>query len=157
MIRFLSVSASCSATAQKKNVIVNFNSHIFGFNQKENFIIKLESPSYAYLECTIPKSPTSSGEKVISCILDSNKFPLYSYRKITLPSSFPDINCEINYWGNINKLHNVGVCFPTLAGEITPGSIDGPECIKDDYNMFIIPSTISISTVQTAHLFDLNV
>ena len=162
LIRFLDVSTLCPTNAPKKNLSVNFRAHIFGFNTAENFNIYLDAPSYAYLECTIPKSPittSDSSEKLISCILDLYKFPLYSNRKITLPTSFPDINCEITYWSSINKVLNIGVCFPTLSGDISPQEIHGPECIKEDYNMFILSTTFSFSftNIQTAYSFDLNV
>ena len=162
LIRFLDMSTSCPTDGQKKNLPANFNAHIFGFNAAENFNIYLDAPSYAYLECTIPKSPITTSDssvKTISCILDLNKFPLYSYRKITLPSSFPNINCEITYWSSINKVVNIGVCFPTLSGEISPQEIHGPECIKEDYNMLILSMAYSFSftNTQTAHSFDLNV
>ena len=95
---------------------IDFSTHIFGFNSKENFILPLEDPSYAYLECTVPLSPTSSAQKNLNCLLDINKFPLYSNRKITLPTNFPNINCEVTQWENLNKLLNVGVCYPGLSG-----------------------------------------
>ena len=104
MIRFINYTQGCPIINQKKSVYVKFNAYIFGFYRiKENFRLQLTVPSYAYLECIIPYSPYSSSEKVIECSLDINKFPLYSNRKLTLPTNFPDIDCEIQYWNTITK------------------------------------------------------
>ena len=103
LIKFVSASSQCTYAYSKKALVVFLNAYIFGFAQQENFILNLNAPSYANLNCTIPKSLISSSEKQIICILDINKYPLYSNRKITLPSQFPDINSEINNWNNINK------------------------------------------------------
>ena len=157
LIRFVNVTPKCTTVNTKKTLLVDFSAHVFGFYEKENFILPLEDPSYAYLECTIPKSPISSAEKLINCILDINKFPLYSNRKITLPSNFPDINCEVTHWQNINKLQNIGVCYPSFYGDITPQIIHDPICAKEDYNILVFSSTIGFSSSQNYFSFDLNV
>ena len=157
MIRIFRVTPKCTTINSKKTLLVDFSTHIFGFNKEENFTLPLEAPSYAYLECTIPKSPTSSAEKLLTCILDINKFPLYSNRKITLPTNFPDINCKIINWENLDKLLNTGVCYPTYNGNINPKIIHDPKCIKADYNMILFSSSISLTLSKNYYLFDLNV
>ena len=157
LIRFLSASSKCTTINSKKTVSIDFSTHIFGFYNKENFILPLVDPSYAYLECTIPISPTSSAEKNLNCLLDINKFPLYSNRKITLPTNFPNINCEVTRWEDLNKLLNIGVCYPGIKGEIIPEIINEPKCAKDDYNMILFSSKIALSLSQKFYLFELNV
>ena len=157
LIKFVSASSQCTYAYSKKALVVFFNAYIFGFAQQENFILNLNSPSYANLNCTIPKSLISSSEKQIICILDINKYPLYSNRKITLPSQFPDISSEINNWNNINKEINTGVCYPSIAGTIYPEIVHDPTCIKDDYNLLTIYTTIDFSKPSNYNWFNLNV
>lgn len=82
MIRFITFAAKCTSFNFKKSLLLEFSTHIFGFNEEEKFILPLEDPSYEYFECTIPKSPTSSGEKLLNCVLDIYKYPLYTNQKI---------------------------------------------------------------------------
>ena len=94
--------------------------------------MQLNDPSYAYLECYIPKSIITSTENFIECTLDIEKFPLIVNRKITLPETFPDVNCKIEYWNTINKEINTGVCYPSIFGEIKPDSPKQVGCVKGD-------------------------
>ena len=158
LIRFVNVTPKCTTVNSKKTLLIDFSAHVFGFYEKENFTLPLEDPSYAYLECTIPKSPISSAEKLINCILDINKFPLYSNRKITFPSTFPGIfNCEVTHWQNIEKIQNIGVCYPNFYGEIAPQINHDPICVKEDYNMLIFSTKINFPSSNNLIPFDLNV
>ena len=100
-IKFLEVNSKCNKDLNVLNV--TFSSFIFGFYQEKYFRMQLNDPSYAYLECYIPKSIITSTENFIECTLDIEKFPLIVNRKITLPETFPDVNCKIEYWNTINK------------------------------------------------------
>ena len=153
-IKFLNVNNKCQ---KDSNILkLSFSSYIFGFYQESLFRIYLQDPSYAYLECVIPKSVITSSENVIVCTLDINKFPLYINRKITLPSDFLVDNCHIQYWNWIDKEINTGVCYPTLFGEITPSEVKEPECVKDDFNIFGIKVTYDFSNYNFYYSFNLN-
>ena len=157
MIRFIALSAArCNTYNFRKSLILEISAHIFGFNQEEKFILPLEEPSFEYCECTIPKSPFSSGEKLLYCVLDIYKFPLYTNQRLILPNNFPDINCEIYNWEDVHKTIT-GQCYPTFDGEISPQIIHEPKCIKEDYNMILFSSTISLTLPQNHYSFDLNV
>ncbi len=112
-IKFLEVNSKCNKDLNVLNV--TFSSFIFGFYQEKYFRMQLNDPSYAYLECYIPKSIITSTENFIECTLDIEKFPLIENRKITLPETFPDVNCKIEYWNTINKEINTGVCYPSIC------------------------------------------
>ena len=77
-------------------------------------------------------------------------------KKLILPNNFPNINCEINNWEDIYKIIT-GQCYPTFKGEITPKIINEPKCIKEDYNMILFSSQVSLTLSQNHYLFDLNV
>lgn len=153
-IKFLNVNNQCN---KNLNILkLYFSSFIFGFYQESHFRMYLQDPSYAYLECDMPKSIITSSENVIECTLDIEKFPLYINRKITLPSDFAVEDCHIQYWSRIDKEINTGVCYPTLLGEITPSEVKEAECSKDDFNVFGIKATYDFSGHYFYYSFYLN-
>ena len=106
----------------------------------------MENPSYAYIECTIRRSPNTFTEegKIINCIFDVVKFPTY-IGTIDLPSDISIIDCEVSNSHKIVKKLEAWTCKPKFNGNIFLKIIHEPRCVKEDYNMILFSSEIKIN------------
>ena len=158
VISFLESNYSCTEINSRKNLYIDLRAYISGFFKEEKFIIPLEKPSYAYIECTIPRSPTTFTEegKIINCIFDVVKFPTY-IGTIDLPSDISIIDCEVSNSHKIVKKLEAWTCKPKFNGNIFLKIIHEPRCVKEDYNMILFSSEIKINKSMNHYSFDLNV
>ena len=122
--------------------------------QKFYMNFHLASPNYAYLECSSDIYPKNY-EK-ISCILDTNKFPINSDLNLKLPDYLPDIGLNISNWEIVPKDFGSISCPPNLT-EIQPYIIREPECAMNNYNTFLAFISKDFAYVGNNFSFELNV
>ena len=158
VISFITSNYSCTEINSRMNLYIELRAYISGFFEEEKFIIPVENPSYAYIECIIPRSPATYSEegKLIKCIYDIVKFPIH-IDTIYLPSNITIIDCEVSNSEKIVKKLRAWDCDSKYSGDIFPRITDEPRCVKDDYNMILFSSKIKLNQSENHYIFDLNV
>ena len=131
-------------------------SQIINFEKEETLRFNLDYPKYSYIDCLIPASNSNNNE-YITCMLDTNKFPLTKDDNIILPSELKVDNCSITKWNKISKeLTNIS-CVPNNTNLFYSLENQDPttKCDDNGNNIITISGSIDSNYINNVYNFDI--
>ena len=126
------------------------------FEKEETLRLNLIYPEYSYIDCVIPPSK-SNNNTYITCLLDTNKFPLTKEDNIILPLELKVDNCSTTKWKKIKKEWANIDCTPNHTNIFYPFEEQNitTKCDSKGNNIITIYGSINSNQTNTKYNFDI--